>query len=154
MERIQGFLAERRLAMVGVSHDPADFSRALFREFRDRGYDIVGVNPAVPAGTEIDGQACFAHVGEAYPPVTAALLMTSPDITDQVVRECAAAGIRKVWMYRGATHGAVSEDAVQFCEAEGMLVVPGECPFMFLPGAMWLHRLHGVVRKISGTFPK
>ncbi len=152
MERIQEFLGQRRLAMVGVSHDPTDFSRALFREFRDRGYDIVGVNPEVKG--DVDDQPCFGHVSEIYPAVGAALLMTSPEVTDIVVRDCAAAGIRRIWMYRGATKGAVSEAAVQYCEGEGMLVVPGECPFMFLPGAMWLHRLHGVVRKISGTFPK
>ncbi len=42
---IDGFLALKRVAMVGVSRDPRDFSRMLFREMKKRGYDMVPVNP-------------------------------------------------------------------------------------------------------------
>jgi hypothetical protein len=31
--------------------------------------------------------------------------------------------------------------------------VPGECPFMFLPEAAWIHRAHGALRKITGPYP-
>jgi uncharacterized protein len=150
-ERIEAFLNQKRFAVVGVSQNPKDFSRALFREFRDRGYDPVPVNPA--AG-EIEGQPCFPRLQEVQPPVDSVLLMTSPAVTDTVVRDCAEAGIKQVWMYRAAGHGAVTPDAVRFCEANGMSVIPGECPFMFLPGGAWFHRLHGLVRKIAGSYPR
>jgi hypothetical protein len=81
------------------------------------------------------------------------LLMTSPSVTDTVVRECAVAGVKRVWMYRATGTGAVSGEAVKFCEAEGIEVIPGECPFMFLPEGSWIHRLHGFVRKITGGYP-
>src|SRR5690349_258401 len=97
MQRIQEFLGQKRLAIVGVSKQPKDFSRSLFREFQRRGYDAVPVNPDA---TEIEGRPCFARVQDIQPPVTAALLMTSPAATDQVVLDCAAAGVRQVWMYR------------------------------------------------------
>jgi len=151
MERIREFLGQHRLAIVGVSQQPKDFSRALFREFRERGYDAVPVNPAA---REIDGQPCFAHVQEIQPPVTAVLLMTSPSDTESVVRDCAEAGIPRVWMYRAGGAGAVSAEAVEFCESKGMSVIPGECPFMFLPEGAWFHRFHGWVKKITGSYPK
>ncbi|PYX41387.1 MAG: CoA-binding protein, partial [Acidobacteria bacterium] len=50
---VQDFLALRRIAMVGVSRDPEDFSRKLFREMCDRGYDMVPVNLVAE---EIDGK--------------------------------------------------------------------------------------------------
>jgi hypothetical protein len=151
MARIREFLGQKRLAIVGVSHQPKDFSRTLFREFRDRGYDAVPVNPAA---REIDGQACFARVQEIQPPVTAVLLMTSPAVTETVVKDCAEAGIPRVWMYRAGGAGAVSAQAVGFCESNGISVIPGECPFMFLPEGAWFHRFHGWVWKITGKYPK
>jgi len=38
---VEDFLALKRIAMVGVSRDPKDFSRHLFREMYSRGYDMV-----------------------------------------------------------------------------------------------------------------
>lgn len=151
IQAIQMFLEQKRLAMVGVSQQSQDFSRSLFRELRGRGYEIVPVNPA--AG-EIEGQRCYARVQEIQPPVTAVLLMTVPAVTDAVVRDCADAGVQHVWMFRGGGKGAVSAEAVEFCESRGMAVIPGECPFMFLPGGAWFHRFHGWVKKISGAYPK
>jgi hypothetical protein len=57
-------------------------------------------------------------------------------------------------MYRAVGRGAVSPEAVSFCEANGMSVVAGQCPLMFLPGAAWFHRFHGLVKKIAGSYPK
>ena len=45
--RIDDFLSRKRLALVGVSRNPQDFTRSMFREFRRRGYDVVPVNPNV-----------------------------------------------------------------------------------------------------------
>jgi len=151
LETIEDFLAQKRIAMIGVSRNPKDFSAALFEEFRKRGYTMVPVNPNAQ---EVLGQPCFAHVQEIQPPVDAALLMTTPEITDTVISDCAAAGIHRVWMYRAGGKGAVSAKAVAFCQEHGIQVVPGQCPFMFLPRAAGIHRFHGFVRKIFGTYPK
>lgn len=150
LELIREFLAQPRLAVVGVSHLPKDFSRALFRELQGRGYDLVAVNPAAQ---EIEGVPCYARVQDVHPAVENALLLTSPAATNVVVQDCAAAGIKRVWMYRAGGKGAVSPEAVAYCEAHGMEVIPGECPFMFLPRGAWYHRAHGWVRKIRGAYP-
>ena len=151
MERIQDFLGQKRFAMVGVSRRPKDFSRVLLREFRERGYDAVPVNPEA---REMDGQPCFARLQEIQPPVGGALLMTPPSLTDRIVRDCAEAGVKRVWLYRAIGQGAVSADAVKFCEANGISVIAGECPMMFLPGGAWFHRLHGWVKKIARSYPR
>jgi hypothetical protein len=150
LEIIEDFLAQKRIAMVGISRERSDFSVTLLEEFRRRGYDMVPVNPSV---TELHGQPCFARVQDIQPPVDAVLLMTSPAVTDAVVRDCDEAGIRRIWMYRAAGQGAVSPDAVAFCRGKGIHVVPGECPFMFLPHAGF-HGIHGFIRKITGHYPR
>jgi predicted CoA-binding protein len=150
MQMIQDFLGQKRIAMVGISRQPQDFSLTLFRELRKRGYDAVPVNPQAK---QIDGQPCFARLQDVHPSVDCALLMTSPSASDAVVRDCAEAGVKRVWMYRAGGAGAVSPEAVKYCEGHGIAVIPGECPFMFLPEGSWFHRVHGVLRKITGRYP-
>jgi predicted CoA-binding protein len=150
MATIRDFLAHKRIAVVGVSHDPKDFSRSLLRTLRQRGYDAVAVNPHV---SFVDDVRCFRTLAEIKPPVDGALVVTSPAITDEVVQECARLHIPRVWMYRAGGKGAVSPQAVEFCEEHGIAVVPGECPYMFLQGESWFHRLHGFIKIISGSYP-
>ena len=147
---IDEFLGHRRIAVVGVSRRPADFTRALFREFLKHGYDAV---PVTPHAQEVEGRACFARVQDIREPVEAAMLVTPPAATDQVVRDCAEAGIPLVWMYRARGQGAVSESAASFCRSHEIRVIPGFCPMMFFPDTPWFHRFHGVLLKISGKYP-
>jgi len=151
LETIGDFLAQKRIAMAGISRDPASFSVNLFKELCRRGYDVVPVNPHA---TEVEGRRCFARVQDIQPAVDAALLMTSPEATEAVVNDCAEAHIARVWMYRAAGKGSVSAKAVAFCREHGIQVIPGECPFMFLPEAAGFHRFHGFVRKITGSYPR
>ena len=41
LDEIRDFLSLKRIAVVGVSRNPKDFTRSLFREFVRRGYDVV-----------------------------------------------------------------------------------------------------------------
>jgi len=151
LETIDDFLAQKRIAMVGISRGPRSFSILLFEELCRRGYDVVPVNPNT---SNVMGRCCFARVQDIQPPVGGALLMTPPEVTDTVVSDCAEAHIPRVWMYRAAGKGAVSERAVAFCRERGMTVIPGQCPFMFLPDAAGFHRFHGFLRKITGRYPR
>jgi predicted CoA-binding protein len=150
-ELINDFLSQKRIAMVGVSRNPKDFSRALFRELLKQGYDVAPVNPLA---REVEGRPCFTRVEDIAPAVDGALLMTPPEITDRVVRDCAAAGISRVWMYRALGAGAIHPAAVAFCQENGMRMIAGYCPFMFLPNAGFVHGLHGFFMKLVGSYPK
>ena len=145
-ELIKDLLKRKRMAVVGVSHEERSTSRALFREFLKRGYDAV---PVSLNAEEIDGHRCFTRVQEIAPPVDWALLMTPPNQTEKVVLDCAAAGIQRVWMYRGGGQGAVSKAAIGYCKAKGIQVVPGFCPYMFWKDASFFHRLHGFFVKLG-----
>jgi len=151
LETIQDFLAHQRIAMVGISRDEQSFSASLFKELSRRGYDVAPVNPKVKA---VMGRNCVARVQDLEPPVQGALLMTSPAVTDLVVADCAEAGIKHVWMYRAGGQGAVSDKAIEFCRERGIQVVAGECPLMFLPGSGGIHGFHGLIRKLTGRYPR
>ncbi len=145
---IDAFLAEKRLALVGVSRNPKDYSRLLMRELLQRGYDVVPVNPVAQ---EIEGRKSVARVQEIAPGLAAALLVTAPKTTESVVHDCIGAGVRFLWI-RSAESATVP--VLNLCRASGMRVVAGECPFMFLPNADFIHRFHGGLRKLVRTYPR
>lgn len=149
-ELIDRFLAARRVAVAGVSRNGKDFSRMLFREFTNRGYEAIPVNPDAES---MEGVRCYARVQEIAPPVDAVLLMTPPRLTDIVVRDCAEAGVPLVWMYRAAGAGAVSEAAVEFCRRHDIGCIAGYCPYMFLPKSGFPHSWHGFFARLTGSWP-
>jgi predicted CoA-binding protein len=143
LEEARRFLAARRIALVGLSRNPKDFSHGVLRALVDRGYDVVGVHPAPP---DDGGVRWFPRLQDVSPAPDAALLMTSPGQTERVLRDCAAAGVRRVWLHRGAGAGAESPQALAFCREHGIEAVHGLCPFMALPAAGLGHRIHGFFR--------
>ncbi|HEY6057051.1 MAG TPA: CoA-binding protein [Candidatus Limnocylindrales bacterium] len=148
--QVDEFWKLRRIAVVGVSRDPKHFSNTVWLELKRRGYDLVAVNPRA---IEIDGQHCYGRLQDVHPPVEGALVMTPPRVTEQIVRDCADAGVRHVWLHRGAGIGSVSPAAVDFAIEHGMDVVAGHCPFMFLPGTPFFHGLHGWAKRLTGSYP-
>jgi len=147
LHRAREFLAQNRIAVVGVSRDERDFSRQVLRALAEAGYEVVPVNPSLEA---VEGRTCFARVCDVRPPVHAALLLTPPGETEEVVRDCARAGVRHVWMHRGAGNGAASTEALRYCDANGISVVTDLCPFMALPDTGFPHNLHARLRVAFG----
>lgn len=148
---IDEFLKVKRFAMVGASRDKDHFSRRLLRELLNRGYDVVPINPFV---TELEGKRCFARVKEITPPISCAILMTSRQVTDRLLRECADAGITLVWIYGISGPKRISRSALDICAQYGLGVIAGYCPFMFLERGAFFHKLHGAAAKLIGQYPK
>ena len=151
LRQIDDFLALKRIAVVGVSRDPKQISNTLWQELRQRRYDAVPVNPAA---TKIDGKRTYASVRDIDPPVEGALIMTTAAVAEQVIDDCAAAGIRNVWLYGGLGGGATSEATVAAAERRGLNTVAGHCPYMFLPGTPVFHRIHATGKKLTRSYPK
>ncbi len=147
---VEAFLAQKRLAVVGVSRESKCFANDLFREFRKRGYNAIPVNPHAET---LEGERCFARVQDITPKVDSALLMTSGENTEQAVRDCAEAGVKYVWLYGVGGPGSVNAQAIEFGKQQGMTVIPGFCPYMFLPGTPFFHRMHTFVMRLTGSLP-
>lgn len=148
---IDDFLAQKRIAFVGLSADPHDFSHAVWKEMRERGYELV---PVHPTASQLEGVPAFRSVKDIREPVAGALLMTPPAASAAVVAECADAGIPRVWLHRGVGHGSVSEEAIAVANERGLDLVSGQCPLMFLRDPAWIHRAHAWGKKVVGSYPK
>lgn len=134
---IDEFLKQKRIAVVGVSRDPQQFQNGVFRKLKESGYEVVPVNPAT---AEVEGVPCYPSVQAVPQPVDGVLVMVSASRAAAVVRDCQAAGVKRVWLHRGAGTGAVSPEAVALARQAGMSLVDGACPLMFLGGG--LHKVH------------
>jgi predicted CoA-binding protein len=148
---IDAFLALRRIAFVGLSSNPKDFSRHVYHAFLERGYDVVPVNPKI---SEVESRACYSRIADIVPRPEGAVVMTAPAASAQIVRECAEAGLKHVWLHRGAGKGAVSAEAVEAANKDNLNLVAGECPFMFLSGDQLPHNIHRWIRKVTFSYPK
>ena len=146
---IQDFLAQKRIAIVGVTHDEKGWGRTLYDEFKKRGYDTFAVNPT----GNIPGIQCYPSLGKLPLKVDGVLLAVPPDVTDQVVREMAELQIPRVWMHKGAGAGAVSKAALEFCQEKHIAAVYGVCPFMYLQPQGFGHKLHHAFVKWTHNLP-
>ncbi|MBI4820189.1 MAG: CoA-binding protein [Deltaproteobacteria bacterium] len=148
---IEEFLEQKRIALVGASRNPDDFSRLVMKELQSSGYEVV---PVHPEASEVAGLPAFPSVDKVDPKPDAALVMVPAKASADVVRACGIAGVRHVWLHRATGQGAVSDEAVREAEALGLSLVAGECPLMFLPNTKWFHRVHRFVKRIGGSLPK
>ena len=144
---VDAFVAERTLAIVGVSRTGKKFGNTILKELTAKGYTLYPVHP--DAG-QIDGHPAFRSFSDLPGKAGGVVVVVPPARSAQVVRDAHAAGITKVWLQQGAG----SPDAVRFCEEHGMTVVDGECLLMFADPSAWYHRAHRWVWKVAGKLPK
>jgi len=149
MDAVQDFLAQRKIAMVGVSRDEKDFSRAVYRQLRGS-HDLVPVHAEVD---EIEGDPTVRSVDALPADIDGILVMTSPERTDEVVEAAIEAGIPRVWLFKGAGKGSVTDHAVALCVDHGIEVIDGQCPLMFAEPVATFHKVHAFGKKVAHTYP-
>lgn len=148
--QIDAFLDRKRIAVLGVSRDARHFSRVVFRALRDHGCDVVPVNPRTE---EVEGLRCYARLADISPAVEYAYLLLPKQAVGEALRECAAAGIRSVWVQGYLGPQELPAEHQEFCAQEGIALIAGYCPMLYLPETSWFHRIHGVVLRLMGRQP-
>jgi predicted CoA-binding protein len=144
---VEDFLAQKSLALVGVSRGGKKFGNMALRELTANGYRVFPVHPEAET---VAGIRCYGSLRELPERVGGVLVVVPPAQTEAVVRDASAAGIPRVWMQSGAS----SPQAVQFCAENGIAAVHGECVLMFLRKGPVFHRIHRWVWGILGKLPR
>lgn len=150
-EAARDFLAQQRIAVVGVSRNRGEAANLVYRKLRDAGYEVFPVNPNAD---RVEGDHCYPGLAAIEGGVEAVIIATHPEVTTQVVRDCASLGVRHVWMHRSFGVGSVSEEAVRLCDERGISVIPGACPVMFLDPVDLGHRCMRWLLKHTGGLPE
>ena len=143
---IDSFVAQKTLAVAGVSRDPQSFSGRAYQELKSKGYRLFPVNPSAE---NIAGDACYGSVAKLPEKVGGVLVFTPPAVTEKVVREAADAGISRVWIQQGAQN----EASIRYCEEKGLQAVSGQCILMFAEPVASFHAFHRWFKRLFGGIP-
>jgi uncharacterized protein len=118
---IDSFLDGVPFAVAGASVDRSKYGNKVLRAYLQGGLEVYPVNPNAD---EVEGVDAFSNVGllqswlddSALPKIHGLSIVTSPKVSERIVKEALAAGISHFWFQPGAE----SEQAVDMCRVEGV----------------------------------
>ena len=151
--KVDEFLAQKRIAVVGVSRDKGrhPVGNLIYHRLKTTGHDVFAVSPHMET---FEGDRCYSDLRSIPEGVDGVVIITRPSTTEQIVRECHAAGIRRVWMHQSFAKGSsVSPAAVEFCRRHEISVIDGACPMMFGPGVDFGHTCLRLYLRLTGGLP-
>ena len=122
-ELVKEFLSQRHFAVIGSFRNESKYAYRILKALKSKGYEVYPVNPRLK---EVEGLTCYARLEDIPSSVDVADIVTPPEITDKIVRECLHKGIIRVWLQPGAE----SRQAVEFCRKNGIKVIYGLCVMM------------------------
>lgn len=152
-KRVHDFLAQKRIAVAGVSRDNSHHpvGNLIYHRLKKTGHDVVPVNPHMET---FEGDRCYADVRSIPGGVDGVVIITRPEATERIVRDCNEAGVRRVWMHQSMAKGSsVSSEAVEYCREHGISVIAGACPMMYGSGVDFGHACMRWFMGVTGKLP-
>lgn len=147
-EAAQDFLAQKRIAVAGVSRKGDTAANIIYKKLRGTGYAVFPINPHA---TEVEGDPCYPDLAAIPGGVDALVIATPPQVAAQLVRDCAEQGVRRVWMHRSFGPGSVDDKAVRLAQELGLMIIPGSCPMMFCEPVDIFHKCMRWFFRVSGN---
>lgn len=151
--KVNDFLAQKRIAVAGVSRNKSQHpvGNLIYDRLKKTGHDVFPLNPHMES---FEGDRCYPDLQSIPGGVDGVVIITRPQTTEQIVRTCTDAGVRRVWMHQSIAKGSsVSPEAVEYCRQHGISVIAGACPMMFGPGVDFGHTCLRWFMKVSGGLP-
>lgn len=131
--KAKDFLAQKNIAIAGVSRREGKTGNSIFKYMQKNGYQVYPINPNADM---VEGETCYPDVKSIPADIDGVLIVTPSQATLQVVKDSVEAGIPRIWMHENAWAGSsassVSQEAVDICRENGISVIAGGCPMMFL----------------------
>jgi len=144
---VDEFVAQKNLAVIGVSRNPRKFGNYIYRELKGKGYNVYPINSNVH---EIEGDTCYPTLMNLPQKADAVVINVPPEETEKIVKDVHQAGIKKVWMQQGSQ----SKEAEKYCEENGIDFISNECIIMFAQPTGFGHRAHKWIWGVLGKLPE
>ncbi|HKJ92870.1 MAG TPA: CoA-binding protein [Longimicrobiales bacterium] len=145
------FLAQRRIAVAGVSATRPDAANGIYKRLRGAGYEVYAVNPNAD---EVEGDPCYHDLADIPGGVDGVVVATHPRVTASVVDRCAQLGIPRAWVHRSFGQGSMSDEVATLAARSDVAVIPGGCPLMFMDGTDVAHRCFRWLLGATGKLPR
>ena len=152
--KVHEFLAQKRIAVVGVSrnHSHHPVGNLIYQRLKTTGHDVFAVNPHMQT---FEGDRCYPDLQSISGGVDGVVIITRPEVTEQIVHDCGDAGVRRVWMHQsmGKKGASVSPAAVEYCRQHDISVIAGACPMMYGDGVDLGHTCMRWILRLTGGLP-
>lgn len=114
----------KRVAVVGLSNNPARASHQIFLVLQRHGYEVVGVNPGL-AGGELNGAPIYASLADVPGHIDIVDVFRNSEAAGDTVDEALALPDLPgaIWLQLGVRNDAAATRA----EAAGVRVVMDQC---------------------------
>ena len=148
--KVNEFLAQKRIAVAGVSRNDGQHpvGNVIYRRLKTTGHDVFAVNPQMRT---FEGDRCYPDLQSIPGGIDGVVIITRPDTTERIVRDCNDAGVPRVWMHQSLGKGSsVSPEAVEYCRQHGISVIAGACPMMYGDGADFGHTCMRWILRVTG----
>ncbi len=151
--KVQDFLAQHRIAVAGVSRSREDAANLIYRKLKETDHEVFPVNPNAET---FNGDRCYPDLASIPGGVDGVVIVTRPEITESIVRQCAENGVNRVWMHQSMAMAgtSVSQTAVEFCLDNNISVIAGACPMMFCEPVDFGHKCMRWALRLFGGLPK
>ena len=151
--KVDEFLAQKRIAVAGVSRDKGHHpvGNLIYQRLKTTGHEVFPVNPHM---VTFEGDRCYPNLQSIPGGVDGVVIITRPETTERIVRDCHDAGVGRVWMHQSLAKGSsVSASAVDYCRQHDINVIAGGCPMMYGPGVDFGHACMRWILKLTGGLP-
>ena len=146
LQEINDFLAPKRMAIAGASRKPGKFGAVVFKELRQKGFELF---PVHPVAEEIQGTACYKSVAELPDSVDLLYIVTPKSATFPVVQDAVNRGFRKIWIQQSSE----TAESLELALKHQIPVISGRCILMFADPVNSVHRVHRWFSKVFGSYP-
>ncbi|MFZ1040718.1 MAG: CoA-binding protein [Anaerolineales bacterium] len=93
---VKDFLAQKKIAVVGVSNQRDTGCNSNYLKFKNAGYQVCAVHPHIHT---YDGAKCYPDLKSIPEKPDAVFIFANPTVTDMIVRQCVELGVKHVWMH-------------------------------------------------------
>jgi len=147
LSTINDFLAQKHLAIAGVSRNKKKFGNILYEAVAEKGYETYPIHPVLSVYGE---KTCYESVSDLPAEVTALVISTKPDQAQIIAEEAIKKGIRYIWFQQGSTN----RQTLKLMDGSSACVISDRCLLMFLDPVKGIHGFHRWLSKAFGNYPK
>lgn len=147
IKSVNDFMAQKNIAIVGVSRKKQKFGNAIYKELEKKGFALYPVNPNME---EYNGKKCYPDIASLPTDVTAIVINTKPDNTKKLIEEADKKGIKHIWLQQGSA----DKETIELSEKSVSNIISKQCVIMFAAPAKGIHGFHKWINKTFGILPK
>ena len=145
-QKIEQFIAQRHIAIAGISRNPRKFGNAIFKELKKQGYTLYPISQHL---TEFEGENCYPDVASLPAEVSGIVIVTKPEQTEILLKQAQEKGISNIWLQQGSSNAKIIADVANTKNN----VIAGQCILMFANPSHFMHHAHIFVNKLFRIYP-